>query len=179
MNAENIKSCKKCVKKKECKIYDKCNGEMLPATLARTCNEYQEVMPKEEKEFNNRIKTLRLDKKEKEELYAKFIIRLENGFKCAYCFEKMNLKYGTEKSFTIDHTLSRKHGGQDEINNLEFICSTCNSMKGEMDANRFILNLDRLKARKRKRETYKARKSSKGDREREAFKQMFKMRAER
>ena len=39
---DTIKSCENCIKK-ECKIYSKYNGEILPVTLARTCNEYQEA----------------------------------------------------------------------------------------------------------------------------------------
>lgn len=37
------KSCKKCIGRKECKIYDAYNGERLPVTLARTCEVYKEA----------------------------------------------------------------------------------------------------------------------------------------
>jgi len=129
---EKIKSYEKCVKKKECEIYDTFNGEMLPVTLARTCNEYQDAeMLKEKKEFAQRVKPLKLDERTKEELYAKFTESLENGFRCVYCDEKVDLKWGTKLSFSIDHTIPRKLGGRDEVHNLKFICTQCNEMKGD------------------------------------------------
>ena len=81
-----MKSCETCVKRKECETYAKYNGETLPVTLARTCSEYRDKETL--KEFNRRIKTLKLTEEEKEELYTKFTESVENGFLCAYCQEK-------------------------------------------------------------------------------------------
>ena len=125
------------------------------------------------KEFNNRIKTLKLDEKTKEELYVKFIKSIENGFKCAYCAEKMDLEYETELSYTFDHVLSRKRGGKDDPSNIEIVCRNCNLMKGEKDVDWFLANLDRLKQRKLKRELFKARQHP-DDRIRESYKDIFK-----
>jgi len=130
------------------------------------------------KEFNNRIKSLKLTKEAREELFNRFSELYEyRGFKCAYCDERMELKYGdTELAFTIDHILAQVHGGSDSINNLTFACQSCNSMKGDKDVNRFIQNLKRLKLRKKKREYFKAAKASKKDeQQREAYKDIFKM----
>jgi len=128
------------------------------------------------KEFNRRIKTLKLTEEEKEELYAKFTESLENGFLCAYCGDKMSLKWGTKLSFSIDHTIPRKSGGKDSIENLEFICAQCNEMKSNKSPDWFFRNVKRLKERKLHQEQFKAQRSSKDDREREAFKQIFQMR---
>ena len=144
----------------------------------RTENKRDRKMNEELKEFNRRIKTLKLDPKAKEELYAKFTKSINNCFKCFYCGERMDLEYGTELSFTIDHVLSRKRGGQDTVNNLEFVCRNCNFLKGEKDIDWFLMNLDRLKKRKLKRELFKARKHP-DDRIRESYENIFKMRAVR
>ena len=126
------------------------------------------------KEFDNRVKTLELDNEAKEELFIKLVDCFKNGFKCFYCGKRMELEFLNELSFTIDHTLSRKHGGKDEVSNLEFICFQCNSMKADKDADWFIKNVNRLKKRKMRTEQFKAIKSSKDDRERESYKDIFK-----
>jgi len=125
-----------------------------------------------------RIKSLKLQKEEKEQLFNRFSeLYTSGGFKCAYCDERMELKYGdTELAFTIDHILAQVHGGSDNIQNMTFACLSCNSMKGDKDAGWFINNVKRLKLRKKKREYWKARKASKKDaRTREAFKDIFQM----
>ena len=127
------------------------------------------------KEFNKRLKTLKLDEQAKEELFDRFSEIYNNGFTCAYCDERMELKWGdTELAFTIDHVLARVRGGSDSIHNLTFACQSCNSMKGYKDAGWFTNNVQRLKIRKQKREYWKARKTTKKDeRTREAFKDIF------
>ena len=127
------------------------------------------------KEFNKRIKSLKLTEEAKEELFNMFSGIYNNGFRCTYCNERMGLKYGnTELAFTIDHILARVRGGSDNIQNLTFACQSCNSMKGDKDVEWFIKNVKRLKLRKQKREYGKARRSSKKDeRTRDAFKDIF------
>ena len=128
------------------------------------------------KEFDKRVKALKLDKQAKEELFNRFLeLYKYGGFKCAYCDERMELKWGdTELVFTIDHIEARARGGTDNIFNLTFCCQSCNSMKGDKDVEWFANNVKRLKLRKKKNEYWKARKSSKKEeREREAFKDIF------
>lgn len=128
------------------------------------------------KEFDKRAKLLKLDEQGKEELYRGFAELYEHaGFKCAYCNERMELKYGdNELAFTIDHVEARACGGTDSIFNLTFCCQSCNSMKGDKDAGWFVKNVKRLKARKRKREYLKARISSQKDKQiRDSFKDIF------
>lgn len=128
------------------------------------------------KAFNKRTRHLKLNDQAKEELYTRFAeLYKYGGFKCAYCNERMELEWGdTELSFSIDHILARAHGGSDNIHNLTFACWSCNSMKGEKDAGWFSRNIKRLKARKQKREYWKARKATKKDKRlREAYKEIF------
>ena len=126
-------------------------------------------------EFNKRIKSLKLDEQAKEELFNRFSEIYNNGFTCAYCEQRMELKYGdTELAFTIDHIEAQVHGGTDNIFNLTFCCQSCNSMKKDKDADWFADNVKRLKLRKNKRETFKARKATEKDKlTRESFKDIF------
>ena len=126
------------------------------------------------KVFDKRIKYLNLDDQAKEELFNRFRECWDNGFKCAYCGEIMNLRYGSDFSFSIDHVLARRHGGMDSVPNLCFCCSTCNSMKADKGAGWFADNVERLKARKQRREEWKARKATKKDKgTREAYVDIF------
>lgn len=126
------------------------------------------------REFDKRIKSLKLDEQEKEELYDTFIECWDTGFRCVYCRERMELEFENELSFTIDHYLAKSKGGKDIPHNLVFCCRDCNFLKGNMGAEKYLSNLKRLKLRKQKREYWKARKATKRDnRTREAYKDMF------
>jgi len=129
-------------------------------------------------EFDKRFKVLnKIEKEVKKKLFDVFVqCYAENDFRCIYCNEKMSLSWGEEYSFSIDHVIPKSKGGLDTPDNLVFCCAECNFLKGNRDVDYFLNNLDRLKKRKLKREQFKARKSSKDDREREAFKQIFQMR---
>ena len=128
--------------------------------------------------FNKRIKKLDIDVQAKDELFERFAeLYNHGGFKCAYCNRQMELLWGdNELSFTIDHILARSRGGVDNIHNLTFACQSCNSMKGDMNAGWFSVNVNKAKAKKQKREGWKAKKKGKQDkRTREAFKDIFEM----
>ena len=126
------------------------------------------------KELNKRIKTLTMDTETKEELFKKLLNCYENGFKCFYCKERMELKFENELGFTIDHTIPKAKNGKDNVGNLEFVCFQCNSMKADKDAGWFIKNVKRLKERKRRREEAKAiRAATKDKRVRDSYKQIF------
>lgn len=126
------------------------------------------------KEFNKRIKALKLDEQAKEELFDKFKECWDTGFRCFYCRKRMELHFENEFSFSIDHTIPKAKNGQDVVQNLEFACRDCNLLKGDMNAEKYINNMERLKLRKQKREYWKARKASKKDKQtREAYKDIF------
>jgi len=129
------------------------------------------------KEFGKRTKTLKLDDQAKEDLFIKFQFCFNSGFLCTYCAKRMDLKYENEYGWTIDHIIPRAKGGKDEAENIEFVCRACNFLKGEMNPEKYINNHKRLKLRKQKMEYWKARTSSKKDKElRNAYKDIFKMR---
>ena len=48
-------------------------------------------------------------------------------FRCEYCLLHEDDAY---LSFQIDHIISLKHGGSNELNNLAYSCVVCNRMKG-------------------------------------------------
>ena len=126
------------------------------------------------KEFDKRTKTLKLDGQAREDLFIKFQECFNNGFLCAYCNETMELKWGTELSFTIDHIIPRKLGGKDDQNNLTFVCRSCNFLKGDRQPDWFYKNVKRLRRRKQTGEYFKAKKASKKDEPiREAFKDIL------
>ena len=126
--------------------------------------------------FNKRIKSLKSDEQGKEELFNKFVNCWNTGFQCFYCKKRMDLHFENEFSFTIDHTIPKAKSGKDEINNLEFVCRTCNLLKGDRDAEKYENTMGWLIARKQKREYWKARRATKkGEQTREAFKDIFKM----
>src|SRR5207248_6160856 len=56
-------------------------------------------------------------------------------FRCALCGTP-----GDEKALEVDHILPRKHGGTDEISNLQALCYSCNAMKRDRDATDFRAN---------------------------------------
>ena len=128
-------------------------------------------------EFNKRIKSLKLDNQAKEELFDKFKSCYDAGLNCFYCGNVMELKWGSELSFTWDHTIPRKAGGKNITKNIELVCRTCNFLKGDMSVEKYIQNMGRLIARKNKKEYWKAKKSSKKDEAiRDAYKDIFERR---
>jgi len=127
-------------------------------------------------EFTKRIKTFSLTDQAKQELFNKFKDCWDTGFRCFYCKKRMDLKFENEYSFTIDHTTPKAKGGQDTVQNLEFVCRTCNFLKGGMDTEKYMDNMERLTARKNKNEYRKARRATEKDKQtREAYKTIFEL----
>ena len=128
-------------------------------------------------EFNKRIKSLSLDPSAREGLFTKFEDCWNTDFRCFYCKRRMELHFENEFSFTIDHTVPKANHGQDTVENLEFACRICNFLKGDMDAEKYINNMERLKSRKKKKEYRKARKATEKDKQmRDAYKDIFERR---
>ena len=86
----------------------------------------------------------------------------------------MDLKYENEYGWTIDHTIPRKVGGKDTVENLTFCCRDCNFQKKVMDAEEYRTKMEKIKLRKKKNEYWKAKKVSKKDEGvRESYKDIF------
>ena len=58
-------------------------------------------------------------------LKDKEILHLWQGGKCAGCGEKL-----TARIFTVDHIKAFDKGGTDKPSNLQLLCGSCNSTKG-------------------------------------------------
>jgi ATP adenylyltransferase len=56
-------------------------------------------------------------------------------FRCALCGTPAE-----EKALEVDHIRPRKHGGTDELANLQALCYSCNAMKRDRDATDFRSN---------------------------------------
>jgi 5-methylcytosine-specific restriction endonuclease McrA len=61
------------------------------------------------------------------------------GTSCKYCGRKMDIN-----NLVIDHIIPLSKGGTSNIDNLQIICKTSNSMKGSLDEKNFQLLLDWL-----------------------------------
>lgn len=61
-------------------------------------------------------------------------------FRCEYCRIKEEDSF---LNFQIDHIVSKKHGGGDEVGNLAYACPHCNQNKGA-DLTTFIGSYDNI-----------------------------------
>ena len=59
--------------------------------------------------------------------------------KCAGCPHHFPFQ-----NFTIDHILAKSRGGTDHLENLQLLCSHCNSLKGTMDQAAFTVKLKNM-----------------------------------
>jgi diadenosine tetraphosphate (Ap4A) HIT family hydrolase len=64
------------------------------------------------------------------------------GFRCELCGISAE-----ERAIEVDHILPRRHGGQDDLSNLQALCYRCNANKGARDDTDFRLVREGLNAR--------------------------------
>jgi ATP adenylyltransferase len=64
------------------------------------------------------------------------------GFRCELCGISAD-----ERAIEVDHILPRKHGGLDELTNLQALCFKCNANKGARDDKDFRAVREGLTAR--------------------------------
>jgi ATP adenylyltransferase len=64
------------------------------------------------------------------------------GFRCELCGISAD-----ERAIEVDHILPRKHGGEDDITNLQALCFKCNANKGARDAEDFRIIRATINAR--------------------------------
>lgn len=65
------------------------------------------------------------------------------GFRCELCGVSAD-----ERAIEVDHILPRKHGGKDDVANLQALCFKCNANKGARDDEDFRAVREALDARK-------------------------------
>lgn len=61
------------------------------------------------------------------------------GTTCRYCNKRLDVN-----TLVLDHIIPISKGGTSNVDNLQIICSTSNSMKGSLDEDNFKLLLDWL-----------------------------------
>lgn len=66
------------------------------------------------------------------EEWKKEHVTIRDGGQCSYCGKRVN-----RSTRHIDHSVSRKNGGTNHLNNLRLACSDCNLAKGSLDAHEF------------------------------------------
>lgn len=64
------------------------------------------------------------------------------GFRCELCGIPAN-----ERAIEVDHIVPRKHGGEDDLTNLQALCFKCNANKGARDDEDFRVIREGLSAR--------------------------------
>jgi diadenosine tetraphosphate (Ap4A) HIT family hydrolase/5-methylcytosine-specific restriction endonuclease McrA len=64
------------------------------------------------------------------------------GFRCELCGISAD-----ERAIEVDHILPRKHGGTDDLTNLQALCFKCNANKGARDDEDFRAIRERINAR--------------------------------
>lgn len=62
------------------------------------------------------------------DLFANNLAKIQSGDYCWYCG-----KHLPKDKLTKDHVFPRVHGGEDSIDNIIFVCKSCNSSKGKTD----------------------------------------------
>lgn len=77
----------------------------------------------------------------------------DNGdMKCTYCDIILTEEYGNPNSLEYDHEKAYKHGGTNDISNINASCRTCNRSKGSKDLSSWAKNrFGKIRKTKRRR----------------------------
>ncbi len=84
----------------------------------------------ERKDNNQRVKTLAIEKRRREFQHDRPIIMLqmlESGLDYVCCVDNC----GESEFLTVDHKTPLSRGGSDDLENLQFMCKSHNSKKGD------------------------------------------------
>ena len=60
------------------------------------------------------------------------------GFKCYYCGKTMEIPLGSPDSFVMDHGIPKSYGGNNEYDNIYFVCYGCNVLKSCIQKDNFM-----------------------------------------
>ena len=67
------------------------------------------------------------------------------GFKCYYCGKTMEMSLGSPDSFVMDHGIPKSYGGNNEYDNIYFVCYGCNLLKSCLHKDNFIKVVSAIK----------------------------------
>lgn len=67
------------------------------------------------------------------EAWKRDYVSQRDGWRCTYCGGRV-----TRSSRHIDHSMSRRNGGTNHLNNLRTACLSCNLSKGVLNARQFL-----------------------------------------
>lgn len=62
------------------------------------------------------------------DLYENNLAKIRSADCCWYCRQAF-----PQKELTVDHVFPRAKGGKDQIDNIVYVCGSCNSSKGKKD----------------------------------------------
>lgn len=68
------------------------------------------------------------------DLYENNLAKIRSANCCWYCRQAF-----PQKELTVDHVFPRAKGGKDQIDNIVYVCGSCNSSKGKKDLIRWFL----------------------------------------
>src|ERR1700743_3863594 len=60
-------------------------------------------------------------------------VSTRDGWRCTYCGKRLS-----RITRHIDHSVSRRNGGTNHLNNLRLACASCNLRKGHLNARQFV-----------------------------------------
>lgn len=73
------------------------------------------------------------------DLFENNLAKIQSGDFCWYCGKKL-----PKDQLTKDHVFPRANGGQDTIDNIIFVCKSCNSSKGKTDLVEWFVKRDQM-----------------------------------
>ncbi len=59
---------------------------------------------------------------------------MQTSHVCEYCSQEI-----APKDYSLDHRLPLARGGKNDYSNLHLVCKSCNSMKGQLTEEEFVL----------------------------------------
>ena len=127
-------------------------------------NHWKNVFHRLMKKSSTLKTTLKRRSKEYEVLYAIELREIRNmlldcyGKKCKYCINRLEVS-----NIACDHIIPLSTGGESSPENLQFICGRCNTRKGPLTDDSYMLLLNFLDKQEEDLRDYVLRKLAKGD----------------
>jgi 5-methylcytosine-specific restriction endonuclease McrA len=81
-----------------------------------------------------------------EELYSEISLRYTVSTLCPYCGDRIDLFGKYENSPSFDHIIPLTNGGNSSLENLAFVHTKCNLVKGTTSYELFMMSLNGIRA---------------------------------